>query len=77
MDPVDPLPVVVKPPELARRVQSPEGSPLKVMLPVLSLQFGDVVDSITGAPGGAGAGVITPGNELADIHPSALVTVKV
>ena len=77
MAPVGPLPVVVKPPELARRVQSPDGSPLKVILPVLSLQSGDVLDAITGAVGGGGGGAITPGNELADIQPSALVTVKV
>jgi len=57
-------------------VQLPEGKPLNITLPVASTQVGCVIVPTTGAAGVAGCVLITTFVDAGDIHPAALVTVK-
>ena len=76
--PVVPVPVIVEPPGVAVTVQVPDdGSPLKSTLPVAVVQVGWVIVPTTGADGVSGCALITKLAVGVDVHPSALVTVKV
>ena len=67
-------PVPVIPPGLM--VQLPAGRPLSITLPVDTAQVGCVIVPIVGAAGAPGAVLITTFAEAAEVHPDALVTVK-
>jgi hypothetical protein len=67
-------PVPAIPPGLM--VQLPAGRPLSTTLPVDTAQVGCVIVPIVGAAGAPGAAVITTLAEAAEVHPDALVTVK-
>ena len=56
-------------------VQFPDGNPLKVTLPVASIQVGCVIESIIGALGVVGCASITILAEAKEIQPAAFVTV--
>lgn len=77
--PVVPLPVIVEPPGDAVMIHVPVfGSPLNCTLPVLTVQVGCVIVPITGAVGVPGAALIVAlVVDAAEVHPEALVTVKV
>jgi hypothetical protein len=73
-----PVPEIVTPPGFLVNVQLPvAGNPLKTTLPVDIAHVGCVMVPMTGADGGEGGGLITTSADDTDIHPSALVTVKV
>ena len=73
-----PVPVMVETPGVAVTVQVPDdGSPLKSTLPVAVVQVGWVIVPTTGADGVSGDALITKLAVGVDVHPSALVTVKV
>ena len=55
----------------------PEGSPFKMALPVAIVQLGWVTVPTRGAVGVAGCELITTLADAGEIHPEALVTVKV
>src|SRR5664280_735251 len=57
-------------------VQLPEGKPLRTMLPVATAQVGWVIVPTIGAAGVTGCGLITTLAEAGEVHPTALVTVK-
>ena len=57
-------------------VQLPAGSPLRTTLPVATVQVGWVIVPTTGAEGVAGCAVMTTLAEADEVHPAALVTVK-
>lgn len=57
-------------------VQLPDGSPERATLPVAVEQVGWVIMPTAGAPGVAGWPAITIFEEAAEMHPAALVTVK-
>ena len=72
-----PEPEISTPPGLLVNIQVPvAGSPLKTTLPVDIAQVGWVIVPTTGADGADGAGFTTASAETEDIHPSALVTLK-
>jgi len=74
---VIPVPVIVTAPGFLFNVHVPvAGSPLRATLPVDKAQVGCVIAPITGAVGADGAGAITASADTADIHPSALVIIK-
>ena len=76
--PVVPVPVMVEPPGDAVTVQVPDaGSPLKAILPVAVVQVGWVMAPTTGADGVAGCALMVALSDEAEVHPAALVTVKV
>ena len=54
----------------------PAGNPVNKMLPVARKQVGCVTVPATGADGIAGCGLITTLEDEAEMHPEALVTVK-
>lgn len=58
-------------------VQAPEGSPLSTTLPVATVQVGCVIVPTTGTAGVTGCALITTFADAGEIHPKALVTVKV
>jgi hypothetical protein len=58
-------------------VQLPEGKPDKTTLPVIVEQVSWVIAPTIGAAGVAGWGLIVITDELAEVHPTELVTVKV
>ena len=58
-------------------VQVPVGKPFKTTLPVARAHVGWVIVPIVGAIGVGGCGVITTVPEDGEIHPDALVIVKV
>ena len=73
---VVPVPVIV-PPEEAVTVHDPvAGSPLRATLPVEVEQVGWVMVPTTGAVGVAGCALITTSADADEVHPAALVTVK-
>ena len=75
---VVPDPVTVAPPGVAVTVQLPEaGSPLRATVPVATAQVGWVMVPTTGAEGVAGWAFTTALPEATEVHPAALVTVKV
>src|SRR5664280_1367711 len=74
---VGPVPVIVEPPGDAVTVQAPvDGKPLKATLPVASAQVGWVIVPTVGAAGTVGCTLITTSADAGDVHPPALVTVK-
>ena len=76
--PVVPVPVIVEPPGVAVTVQVPDdGSPLKATLPVAVVQVGWVIVPTTGADGVSGCALMVALSDEAEVHPAALVTVKV
>ena len=58
-------------------VQLPDGNPLKATEPVDKAHVGCVMVPTTGAVGVAGCALITTLAEDEEVHPAALVTVKV
>lgn len=75
---VTPVPDMVTFPGVRVRFQVPEaGSPLSSTLPVESAHVGCVMTPTTGAVGVPGWAFMTAEDEAADVHPRALVTVKV
>ena len=73
-----PEPVVVVPPGDLVRVHVPvAGNPDKTTLPVAALQVGWVMVPMVGAVGVEAWVLITTLAEAGEIHPEALVTVKV
>ena len=75
---VVPVPVVVTAPGFLVSVHVPEeGRPLKTTLPVGTAQVGWVLVPTTGAVGAGGAALITTLPVAGEMHPEALVTVKV
>ena len=73
-----PVPVVFVPPGLRVSVQVPvAGRPLSTTLPVATVQVGWVMVPTVGAEGVAGCALITTFPEVTEVHPAALVTVKV
>ena len=73
-----PVPVVVVPPGDLVKVHVPvAGNPLRTTLPVAKAQVGWVIVPTVGAVGADGWAVITTLAEAEEIHPAALVTVKV
>ena len=76
--PVVPIPVMVVDPTDSVTVHMPDaGSPLKATLPVAVVQVGWVMVPTTGADGVAGCALITAPDDATEVHPAALVTVKV
>ena len=72
------MPVVIVPPGDLVNVHVPvAGNPDKVTLPVATLQVGWVMVPIVGAVGVAACVLITTLADAGEIHPEALVTVKV
>ena len=72
-----PVPVVVINPGERVNVQVPEaGKPLNNTLPVATVQVGCVIVPTIGADGAKGCALITTFEDVADVHPAALVTVK-
>ena len=70
--------MVVVPPGERVRVHVPvAGNPFKATLPVANTSVGWVIVPTTGAVGAYGWAVITTLAEAEEIHPEALVTVKV
>ena len=75
---VVPVPVCVAPPGDAVIVQAPDdGKPLNATLPVAIVQEGCVIFPTIGAVGVAGCVLIAALPDAGDVHPAALVTVKV
>jgi len=75
----NPVTVKVAPvPEIAPGfiVQFPAGKPLRTTLPVGTVHVGWVRVPTVGATGAAGTAFITTLAEAGDVHPAALVTVK-
>jgi len=58
-------------------VQFPDGKPLNTTLPVETAQVGCVIVPTTGIEGVTGCALITTLADANDVHPNALVTVKV
>ena len=72
-----PEPEMVTPPGFLVKVQVPVvGNPLKTTVPVEVPQVGCVISPITGAEGEEGGGAITTSADTSEVHPSALVTIK-
>jgi hypothetical protein len=66
------------PPGVLVSVQVPaEGKPSKTKLPVPTVQVGWVIEPANGAVGVAGCAETTTLFDAAEMHPEALVTVKV
>ena len=57
-------------------VQLPAGNPLNSTLPVATRQVGWVMVPTIGAAGVAGCTLITTAVDAGEVHPEALVTVK-
>ena len=57
-------------------VQLPAGNPLSTTLPVANAQVGCVITPTTGAVGVTGCALITMFADNTEVHPTALVTVK-
>ncbi len=74
---VAPDPGVITPPGFLVINQLPAGSPLKLTVPVDTVQVGFIMVSTTGAGGAGGWGSIITLDEAGDIQPASLVTVKV
>jgi hypothetical protein len=73
-----PVPVIVVPPGVVVNDHIPvAGKPFKTTLPVRAFRGGWVIVPIAGAPGVGGCVLITTLPEAAEVHPDALVTVKV
>jgi hypothetical protein len=73
-----PVPVTVVPPGFLVKVHEPdEGNPFIKILPVATVQVGWVIVPATGAFGVEGCASITALTEAVEVHPEALVTVKV
>ena len=73
-----PVPVVVVPPGFLVKVHEPdEGNPLIIILPVATVHVGWVIVPVVGAVGVDGCESITALPEAVEVHPEALVTVKV
>jgi hypothetical protein len=75
---VVPVPVLLTPLGFLVRVHVPvSGNPLRATVPVEVMHVGWVIVPITGAVGVAGCVLIVIPADEGDIHPAALVTVKV
>ena len=73
-----PVPVVVVPPGVLVRVHVPvAGNPLKITLPVATVQVGCVIVPTIGVEGVNGLAVITTLPDAVEMQPDASVTVKV
>jgi hypothetical protein len=73
-----PVPVEVTAPGFLVSVHMPEeGNPLRATLPVGTAQVGWVLVPTKGAVGAAGTALITTFPVADEMHPEALVTVKV
>jgi len=73
-----PVPVVVVPPGVLVNVHVPvEGKPFRTTLPVATVQVGWVIVPTIGAAGVAGCALMTTLPDAVEVHPEALVTVKV
>ena len=57
-------------------VQLPAGNPLSTTDPVATVQVGCVIAPTTGAVGVGGCALITTLADAGEVHPAALVTVK-
>ena len=64
----------VMPPGLM--VQLPDGKPFNTTLPLGVKQVGWVMVPTVGADGGNGCALITTSADVGEVHPEALVTVK-
>jgi hypothetical protein len=75
---VVPVPVVVVPPGVLVNVQVPvAGKPFNTTLPIDRAHVGCVMVPTMGAEGEPGAVLITTLADDGEVHPAALVTVKV
>ena len=75
---VVPVPVLLTPLGFLVIVQVPDaGNPLRATLPVEVMHVGLVIIPITGAVGVAGCALIVIAADEGEVHPAALVTVKV
>jgi len=73
-----PVPVVIIPPGVLVRVHVPvAGKPLSTTLPVATVQVGWVIAPTRGGVGMGGLALITTLADADEVHPDALVTVKV
>ena len=73
-----PVPVVIVPPGVLVRVHVPvTGKPLSTTLPVATVQVGWVIAPGKGGVGIDGLALITTLADADEVHPDALVTVKV
>ena len=73
-----PVPVVVVPPGVLANIQVPvAGRSLRTALPVITAHVGCIIVPVVGAVGVAGRVLITTFADAAEVHPDALVTVKV
>ena len=73
-----PEPVVIIPPGVLVKVHVPvAGNPFNTTLPVASAQVSWVMVPMVGAVGVEGCALITMLADAGEIHPEALVTVKV
>jgi hypothetical protein len=73
-----PVPVDIALPGFLVSVQVPvAGKPFNTTLPVATVQVGSTIVPVTGAAGVVGFKFITISPVGADVHPEALVTVKV
>ena len=73
-----PDPVVVVPPGVLVNVQVPvPGRLFRTTIPVRTAHVGCVIVPTAGGDGEKGAGLITTFDDDEDVHPDALVTVKV
>ena len=78
IDVLNPVPAVIVPPGVLVNDHAPvAGRPLKTTLPVGTLNVGCVMVPITGVVGVGGCAFITALPDKDDVHPAALVTVKV
>ena len=70
-------PVKIPPPGLTVTVHVPEGNPVNSTLAVATKQVGWLTVPITGAEGLAGCALMLTVAEGDEVHPAALVTLKV
>lgn len=73
-----PVPEVITPPGVRVIVHVPvEGKPLSSTLPVDTVHVGGIIVPTTGGVGVGGCGLISTLSDEPEVHPAALVTVKV
>ena len=73
-----PVPVVVVPPGVLVKVHVPvDGNPFNITFPVSTLHVGWVIVPTVGADGVEACALTNTLAEAGEIHPEALVTVKV
>ena len=69
---LDPVPAIAP----GLRVQLPAGNPDNSTLPVASVQVGSEMVPMDGGTGVTGCVLITTSTDATEVHPAALVTVK-